>query len=80
MDLQPDNEFDPDLFEAQLDALRASVHKFRERDGHPAGDRRSRARAAVADTTAGIRAHPLVAVAIALGVGYLVMRIVRRGA
>jgi hypothetical protein len=63
--------------EAQIDAVKDSLKKLIESlDGKP--DRAPRVQAFAGKLTAAIRAYPVTAVAVALGLGYLAVRIVRR--
>lgn len=66
------------VLEERLDAFRDGVGKLIDRIiGKPTGEP-SRFQAFTDKTTETIKAHPIAAAACALGLGYLVVRIVRR--
>jgi len=67
------------LLEDQLDALKAGVRKLMDRVAtKPADAPPSRISTFTGKATELIKAHPIAAVGIALGLGYVVMRIARR--
>jgi len=66
------------VLEERLDAFKAGVSKLIDRIiSEPAGEP-SRFKEFTGKATETIKAHPLAAAALALGLGYLVTRIVRR--
>jgi hypothetical protein len=62
----------------QLDALRDSVKHLVDIGGDKAGAIRDSAMSGVKHMGKVIKEHPIAAVAIAFGIGYIAMRIVRR--
>lgn len=65
-----------DLFEDQFDAFRAGMRKLIDKaDPHREP---SRLRALASRAEQAVKAHPIAAVGIALGLGYAIVRIVRR--
>ena len=78
--MQPQNGTGQDhhALEDRLDAFKDGVSKLIDRIiGKPAGEP-ARFTAFTGKATETIKAHPLAAAALALGLGYLVVRIVRR--
>lgn len=67
---------DRHMLEAQIAAVKASVKNLL--DHLEQSERSPRATAFVHKVTEVIKAHPIKAVAVALGLGYAVMRIARR--
>jgi hypothetical protein len=69
---------DHHVLEAQMDALRSGVRRLIDRiSTNPEGEP-SRVRRFADQATATIKAHPFAAAAAAIGLGYLVVRLVRR--
>ena len=66
------------VLEERLDAFKDGVSKLVDRISSKAAGEPSRFKAFTGKTTETIKAHPLAAAAFALGLGYLVVRIVRR--
>ncbi len=69
---------DHHMLEAQIDALKDGVKKLVDRvTAKPSGEP-SRLRAFAGKATETIKAHPIAAATVALGLGYLVVRVARR--
>lgn len=66
------------VLEERLDAFKDGVGKLIDRITSRPADQPSRFQAFTGKATEAIKAHPIAAAALALGVGYLVVRIVRR--
>ena len=62
------------LFDDQLDAFKSGVHKLVER----ATTKPTWLGRAFATTGETIKAHPIAAIGVALGVGYLLVRVARQ--
>ncbi len=63
--------------EAQIDAVRSSIKDLIDRlEGKP--EHAPRVKAFAGKVTEAIKAHPIRAIAVALGLGYLVVRVARR--
>jgi len=69
---------DHHLLEAQIDAFKNGVRKLIDRVSTKPADEPSRLKAFADKATETIKAHPIAAVALALGLGYAVVRIARR--
>lgn len=63
------------LFDQQFDALKAGIRKLIDR---VETDAPSRIRTLTGNATEVIKAHPILAVGLAFGLGYVVMRVARR--
>ncbi len=66
------------LIEHQFDAIKANLKKWIDRVSIKPSGEPSRVRTLIGKTSEAIKAHPILAVAVALGSGYVVMRIARR--
>jgi hypothetical protein len=63
--------------DAQINAVKSSVKNLIDRlEGKP--DRAPRMKVFAGKVTEAIKAHPISAIAVALGLGYLVVRVARR--
>ena len=65
-------------FDSRLDSLKNGVKENIEAGGERAQDIRATAMSGVNKVGQLIKSHPVAAVAIAFGVGYLMMRLIRR--
>jgi hypothetical protein len=65
-------------FEDRLESLKESVRDLVDAGGERAGAIRDSVVAGTKRTGSLIKAHPVIAIAIAFGVGYIAMRIMRR--
>ncbi|MBL0215157.1 MAG: hypothetical protein IPQ07_14875 [Myxococcales bacterium] len=70
----PDHHF----FEEQLDAIKDGVKKLAAQVSHAVKPEPSRIRSFADKATELVREHPIAVAGIALGVGYLAVRIARR--
>lgn len=66
------------VLEARLGAFKDGVTKLIDRIVSSPAEESSRFKAFTGKATETIKAHPIAAAAVALGLGYLVVRIVRR--
>lgn len=66
------------VLEERLDAFKDGVSKLIDRTIGASVDGPSRVEAVTGKATEMIKAHPIAATALALGLGYLVVRLVRR--
>ncbi len=64
--------------EQQFEAIKANLKKWIDRVSIKPSGEPSRVRMLAGKTKDAIKAHPIAAVAIALGTGYVVMRFARR--
>ena len=67
-----------DSVKSLVDRGEERAHAFKERVVEMSGTARSRGSDAIERTTSLIKAHPLKAVGIAFGIGYIGMRLFRR--
>lgn len=65
-------------FEDRLDSLKESVRDLVDAGGERAGAIRDSVVAGTKKTGSLIKEHPVIAIAIAFGVGYIAMRLMRR--
>jgi ElaB/YqjD/DUF883 family membrane-anchored ribosome-binding protein len=66
------------MFEDRLESLKESVRDLVDAGGERAGVIRDSVVAGTRKTGSLIKAHPVVAIAIAFGIGYVAMRLMRR--
>ena len=65
-------------FEDRLDSLKGSVRDLVDAGGERAGAIKDSVIAGTKKTGSLIKAHPVIAIAIAFGVGYIAVRLMRR--
>ena len=65
-------------FEDRLESLKESVRDLVDAGGERAGAIKDSVLAGTKKTGSLIKAHPVIAIAIAFGIGYIAMRIMRR--
>lgn len=65
-------------FEDRMDSLKESVRDLVDAGGERAGAIRDTIVASTKKTGSLIKSHPVIAIAIAFGVGYIAMRVMRR--
>lgn len=73
-----DTDSVPHLLDDRLDAFKAGVRRLMDRVATKASGEPSRIRTFAGTATEAIKAHPIAAIGVALGLGYVVMRIARR--
>ena len=63
---------------SRIDTFKAGVHDFYESVADKTADSRKQIKSWASDATELIKAHPYVAVGVAFGLGYVVIKIARR--
>ena len=66
------------LLDHPIDSLKSRIRNLIDRAGPTSNEQPSRLRSLSAKATEAIKAHPIAAAGIALGLGYLIVRLARR--